>query len=58
MARFDGRVAVVTGGASGIGKVTATRIADEGGSVVIGDLQDDAGAAVVAAIERSGGTAT
>jgi NAD(P)-dependent dehydrogenase (short-subunit alcohol dehydrogenase family) len=57
MARFEGRVAVVTGGASGIGKATATRIAAEGGSVVIADLQDEAGAAVVAEIEQNGGKA-
>ena len=47
MARFDGQVALVTGGASGIGKATAMRIAAEGGSVVIADVQDEAGAAVV-----------
>jgi NAD(P)-dependent dehydrogenase (short-subunit alcohol dehydrogenase family) len=57
MTRFEGRVALVTGGASGIGKATAKRIAAEGGSVVIADLQDEAGAAVVEEIERSGGTA-
>ena len=57
MARFEGRVALVTGGASGIGKATATRIAAEGGSVVIADLQDEAGAAVVAEIEQNGGRA-
>ena len=57
MARFDGRVALVTGGASGIGKATATRIAAEGGSVVIADVQDEAGAAVVAEIKQSGGAA-
>ena len=57
MARFEGRVALVTGGASGIGKATAIRIAAEGGSVVIADLQDDAGAAVVAEIEQNGGRA-
>ena len=57
MARFDARVALVTGGASGIGKATAKRIAAEGGSVVIADVQDEAGAAVVAEIEQSGGVA-
>ena len=59
MTRFEGRVALVTGGASGIGKATATRIAAEGGSVVIADVQDAAGAAVVAEIEQqSGGAAS
>ena len=57
MARFDGRVALITGGASGIGKATAKRIAAEGGSVVIADLQEEAGAAVVEEIERGGGKA-
>jgi NAD(P)-dependent dehydrogenase (short-subunit alcohol dehydrogenase family) len=57
MARFDGRVALITGGASGIGKATAQRIAAEGGTAMIADLQDEAGAAVVAEIEKAGGTA-
>lgn len=57
MNRFEGRVALVTGGASGIGKATAKRIADEGGAVVIADLQDEAGQAVAAEIEQGGGRA-
>ncbi|GAA1998609.1 SDR family oxidoreductase [Microbacterium pumilum] len=55
--RFHGRVALVTGGASGIGKATALRIASEGGAVAIGDVQEPAGIEVVSEIERSGGKA-
>ncbi|HEY0475823.1 MAG TPA: SDR family NAD(P)-dependent oxidoreductase [Kribbella sp.] len=40
MRRFDGRVALVTAGAQGIGAAVARRIAAEGGSVIITDLQD------------------
>jgi NAD(P)-dependent dehydrogenase (short-subunit alcohol dehydrogenase family) len=41
--RLDGRVAVVTGGCSGIGLATVRRFAEEGATVVIGDLDDAAG---------------
>lgn len=57
MSRFEGRVALVTGGASGIGKATSLRIAREGGSVVIADVQDELGASVVKEITDAGGTA-
>ncbi|MBV9203875.1 MAG: SDR family NAD(P)-dependent oxidoreductase, partial [Actinobacteria bacterium] len=40
--RLEGRVAVVTGGASGIGAGTVRRLAADGASVVIADLQADA----------------
>jgi NAD(P)-dependent dehydrogenase (short-subunit alcohol dehydrogenase family) len=46
--RIQDRVAVITGGCSGIGLATARRFAEEGAKVVIGDLNDEAGAQVVA----------
>jgi NAD(P)-dependent dehydrogenase (short-subunit alcohol dehydrogenase family) len=50
--RIEGRVAVVTGGCSGIGLATVERFVEEGAKVVIGDIDDAAGAALV---ERLGG---
>jgi NAD(P)-dependent dehydrogenase (short-subunit alcohol dehydrogenase family) len=41
--RLEGRVAVITGGASGIGRATALRFLDEGARVVVGDLNTAAG---------------
>ena len=48
--RFDGRTAIVTGGASGLGKQVAARIIAEGGTVALWDLNGDALAATQAEI--------
>lgn len=45
--RIQDRVAVITGGCSGIGLATARRFAEEGANLVIGDVNDEAGAQVV-----------
>jgi len=55
--RVAGKVAIVTGGASGIGHSCALRLAGEGASVMVTDIQDDAGAETVAAIQDKGGVA-
>ena len=48
MQRFADRVAVITGGAGGIGRATAERLASEGATVVVVDLDADAGKALAA----------
>ena len=48
--RLDGRVAVVTGGASGIGAAVCRRLAAEGAFVVVTDVDSDGGAAVAEGI--------
>lgn len=53
--RFRGRAAIVTGGASGIGRATALQLAREGARVVLLDPDEAGLAATVAAIEHGGG---
>ena len=55
--RLAGRVALVTGAASGIGAATARRLASEDAAVLVTDVQDDAGAHVAAEIITGGGRA-
>lgn len=55
--RLAGKVALISGGASGLGEAQAILYAREGASVVIGDLQDALGAKVVDRIVSEGGNA-
>jgi len=57
MDRFAGRIAIVTGGALGIGGGTARKLAAQGASVLVADVNDEAAAANVAGITERGGTA-
>ena len=55
--RFEGKVAIVTGAASGFGEAIARRFAEEGASVVAADLNEGGGKEVVGAIRGDGGEA-
>jgi NAD(P)-dependent dehydrogenase (short-subunit alcohol dehydrogenase family) len=58
MKEFEGKVALVTGGGSGIGRATALAFAREGAQVVIGNRNVQRGEATVAMIQKAGGTAS
>ena len=58
MKRLQGRVAVVTGGASGIGRATAYRLAEEGATVLVTDIEDEAGGLVAKNLSELGYDAT
>jgi NAD(P)-dependent dehydrogenase (short-subunit alcohol dehydrogenase family) len=57
MRGLNNRVVLVVGGAGGIGTATCMRLAEEGASVVVADLNEAAAAAVAAGIRDAGGTA-
>ena len=57
MARLAGKAGIVAGGGHGIGAATARRLAAEGASVIVGDLDLAAADRVVAEIDKAGGTA-
>ncbi len=54
---FENKVAMVTGAGSGIGEMIARRLAAEGATVVVGDIDEKAANEVANAIEKDGGTA-
>jgi NAD(P)-dependent dehydrogenase (short-subunit alcohol dehydrogenase family) len=57
MGRVDGKVAVVTGGAEGLGRATCLLLAQEGAKVAVTDINDTSGQAVAAEISSAGGIA-
>lgn len=57
MGLLDGKIAIVTGGGSGIGAATARLMAEEGAKVVVADINGDAASSVVAEISAAGGDA-
>ena len=57
MGKLEGRTAIVTGGAQGIGGATARRLAEEGAKVLIADVDLETAVMNVATITANGGTA-
>jgi NAD(P)-dependent dehydrogenase (short-subunit alcohol dehydrogenase family) len=54
MGTFDGKVVIVTGAASGIGRATALEFAREGANVTIADVDVEAGAAALSEVQQQG----
>jgi NAD(P)-dependent dehydrogenase (short-subunit alcohol dehydrogenase family) len=55
--RLDGRIVIVTGASSGFGRAAAIRVAEEGASVVIADLDEAGGRESATLVEKAGGEA-
>jgi len=55
--RLDSKVALVTGGASGIGRATALTFAREGAKLIVADMNEDGGQQTVHMITEKGGEA-
>lgn len=55
--RVEGKIALVTGGASGIGRATAIKFAQEGAKVAVADIAVAGGEETVQMIEKAGGEA-
>ncbi len=58
MGKLDGKIALITGAGSGIGRATAVLFASEGAKVMVADYVPDGGQQTVEMIKNSGGTAT
>ena len=56
MGRFEGKVALVTGAARGLGRVTALAFAQEGAKVVAADIDESGGEETLQLIRKAGGT--
>ncbi len=54
---LEGKVALITGGSSGIGRATAIAFAQEGAKLIIGDTNVDGGEETVDMVKENGGEA-